>query len=67
MLESFLVDQKEMSIDQTCNSSFWTGEEDKIFENTLAIYFNDNSLFTMMEEALLDKSLDDIKDHSIYS
>ncbi|KAG5585129.1 hypothetical protein H5410_045563 [Solanum commersonii] len=52
-----------MNIDQTCNSSFWTKEEDKIFENTLAIYFNDNNLFMKMEEALPGKSLDDIKDH----
>ncbi|KAK4707403.1 hypothetical protein R3W88_033049 [Solanum pinnatisectum] len=52
-----------MNIDQTCNSSFWTREEDKIFENTLAIYFNDNNLFMKMEEALPGKSLNDIKDH----
>ncbi|KAH0652669.1 hypothetical protein KY289_030347 [Solanum tuberosum] len=52
-----------MSIDQTCNSSFWTREQDKIFENTLVIYFNDSNLFRKMEEALLGKSVDDIKDH----
>uniref|UniRef100_A0A3Q7I183 Myb-like domain-containing protein n=1 Tax=Solanum lycopersicum TaxID=4081 RepID=A0A3Q7I183_SOLLC len=52
-----------MSIDHTCNSSFWTREKDKIFENTLVIYFNDNNLFTKMEEALPGKSLDYIKDH----
>uniref|UniRef100_A0A3Q7ISF0 I-box binding factor n=1 Tax=Solanum lycopersicum TaxID=4081 RepID=A0A3Q7ISF0_SOLLC len=52
-----------MSTNKTCNSSFWTREEDKIFENTLAIYFNNNNLLRMMEEALPQKSLQDIKDH----
>ncbi|WMV37412.1 hypothetical protein MTR67_030797 [Solanum verrucosum] len=52
-----------MSIDQTCNSSFWSREQDKIFENTLVIYFNDSNLFMKMEEALPAKSVDDIKDH----
>ncbi|KAG5595221.1 hypothetical protein H5410_036453 [Solanum commersonii] len=52
-----------MSIDQTCNSSFWSREHDKIFENTLEIYFNDSNLFMKMEEALPGKSVDDIKDH----
>ncbi|KAK6779587.1 hypothetical protein RDI58_021771 [Solanum bulbocastanum] len=52
-----------MSTDRTYNSSFWTREEDKIFENTLAIYFNKNNLLRMMEEALPQKSLQDIKDH----
>ncbi|WMV44757.1 hypothetical protein MTR67_038142 [Solanum verrucosum] len=52
-----------MSTNRTCNSSFWTREEDKIFENTLAIYFNKNNLLRMMEEALPQKSLQDIKDH----
>ncbi|XP_049407044.1 transcription factor SRM1-like [Solanum stenotomum] len=52
-----------MSTNRTCNSSFWTREEDKVFENTLAIYFNKNNLLRMMEEALPQKSLQDIKDH----
>ncbi|KAH0638252.1 hypothetical protein KY289_038167 [Solanum tuberosum] len=52
-----------MSTDRTCNSSFWTREEDKIFENILAIYFDDNNLFMKMEEALPGKSVDQIKDH----
>ena len=52
-----------MRIHQTCNSSFWTRDEDKIFENTLAIYYNDKNLFTEKEEALPGKSLDDIKYH----
>ncbi|XP_015086991.1 transcription factor SRM1-like [Solanum pennellii] len=60
---AFLNGSKKKSIDQTCNSSFWTRDEDKIFENTLAIYVNDNNLFMKMEEALPGKSLDDIKDH----
>jgi len=52
-----------MSTDRTCKSSFWTREEDKIFENILAIYFDDNNLFMKMEEALPGKSVDQIKDH----
>ncbi|KAG5584384.1 hypothetical protein H5410_044818 [Solanum commersonii] len=52
-----------MSTDRTCNSSFWTREEDKIFENILAIYFNDNNQLTKMEEALPGKTVDEIKDH----
>ncbi|KAH0737274.1 hypothetical protein KY290_035979 [Solanum tuberosum] len=52
-----------MSTDRTCNSTFWTREEDKIFENILAIYFNDNNLLTKMEEALPEKTVDEIKDH----
>ncbi|PHT71871.1 hypothetical protein T459_22656 [Capsicum annuum] len=60
MLEPFLVYQKEMRTDRTCNSSFWTKEEDKIFEITLAIYFKDNNLLRRMEEELPGKSGDDI-------
>ncbi|PHT71870.1 hypothetical protein T459_22655 [Capsicum annuum] len=52
-----------MSTSWTCNGSLWTKEGDKIFENTLAIYFNDANLMTKMEEALPWKSLGDIKDH----
>ncbi|KAK4730977.1 hypothetical protein R3W88_023965 [Solanum pinnatisectum] len=52
-----------MSTDRTCNSSLWTREDDKIFENILALYFNDNNLFMEMEEALPEKSVDEIKDH----
>ncbi|PHT71897.1 hypothetical protein T459_22682 [Capsicum annuum] len=52
-----------MSTDWTCNSSFWTKEEGKIQENTLAIYSRDKDLFTNMEEALLGKSRDDIINH----
>ncbi|KAM3341110.1 hypothetical protein P3S68_028745 [Capsicum galapagoense] len=52
-----------MSTDQTCNSSFWTKEEGKIQENTLAIYSGDKDLFTKMEEALLGKSRDDTINH----
>ncbi|MCD7461050.1 hypothetical protein HAX54_045063 [Datura stramonium] len=52
-----------MSTERTCNRSFWTKEEDKIFENTLAIYFNDDNLFKKMAEALPGKSDDDIKYH----
>ncbi|KAF3684134.1 hypothetical protein FXO38_00432 [Capsicum annuum] len=63
MFESFLVDPKKMSTDRTCNSSFWTKDEDKILENTLAIYSDDKDLFTKMEEALPGKSRDDIINH----
>ncbi|WMV44753.1 hypothetical protein MTR67_038138 [Solanum verrucosum] len=52
-----------MSTDRTCNSTFWTREEDKIFENILAIHFNDNNLLTKIEEALPGKTVDEIKDH----
>ncbi|PHT37725.1 hypothetical protein CQW23_21298 [Capsicum baccatum] len=38
-------------------------EEDKIHENTLAIYSEDKDLFTKMEEALPGKSHDDIINH----
>ncbi|XP_060172709.1 uncharacterized protein LOC132603598 [Lycium barbarum] len=52
-----------MNTDQTCNGSFWTKEEDKIFENTLALYFTDDHLLRKMAEALPGKSLDDITHH----
>ncbi|PHT46474.1 hypothetical protein CQW23_15632 [Capsicum baccatum] len=52
-----------MSTDRTCNSSFWTKEEDKIFETTLAIYFKGGDLLTKMEEALPWKSRDNILNH----
>ncbi|KAF3630535.1 hypothetical protein FXO38_27094 [Capsicum annuum] len=52
-----------MSTDRTCNSSFWTKEEGKIQENTLAIYSRDKDLFTKMEEALPGKSRSDIINH----
>ncbi|XP_059300258.1 transcription factor SRM1-like [Lycium ferocissimum] len=52
-----------MSTNQTYNGSFWTKEEDTIFENTLAIYFTDDNLLMKMAEALPGKSLDDIKQH----
>ncbi|PHT24539.1 hypothetical protein CQW23_35749 [Capsicum baccatum] len=52
-----------MSTDRTCNSSFWTKEEGKIKEKTLAVYSRDKDLFTKMEEALLGKSRDDIINH----
>ncbi|PHT37733.1 hypothetical protein CQW23_21306 [Capsicum baccatum] len=55
--------QKKMSTDRTCNSSFWTKEEGKIKEKTLAVYSRDKDLFTKMEEALLGKSRDDIINH----
>ncbi|KAM3325217.1 hypothetical protein P3S67_000341 [Capsicum chacoense] len=63
MFQSFLVDPKKMSTDRTCNSSFWTKDEDKILENTLAIYSEDKDLFTKMEEALPGKLRDDIINH----
>lgn len=52
-----------MSTDRTCNGSFWTKEEDKIFENTLAVYSSDDDLLMMMAAALPGKSLEDIKNH----
>ncbi|PHT71907.1 hypothetical protein T459_22692 [Capsicum annuum] len=55
--------QKKMSTGRTCNSSFWTKEEDKINENALAIYSEDKDLCTNMEETLPGKSRDDIINH----
>ncbi|KAM3217500.1 hypothetical protein P3L10_026943 [Capsicum annuum] len=52
-----------MSTVQTCNSSFWTKEEDKINENTLAIYSEDKDLCTNMEKTLPGKSRDDMINH----
>ncbi|PHT46476.1 hypothetical protein CQW23_15634 [Capsicum baccatum] len=52
-----------MSTDQICNSTFWTKEEEKVFETTLAIYFKGGDLLTKMEEALPCKSRDDIINH----
>ncbi|KAG5575348.1 hypothetical protein H5410_055482 [Solanum commersonii] len=40
-----------------------TKEEDKIFENTLAINEDNNNLLEEMAKALLGKLMDDIKDH----
>ncbi|KAK4724353.1 hypothetical protein R3W88_027132 [Solanum pinnatisectum] len=45
---------------RTCNSSLWTREEDKIFENILAIYFNNNNLLMKMEEDHYNILLEDI-------
>ncbi|KAK6775893.1 hypothetical protein RDI58_026894 [Solanum bulbocastanum] len=52
-----------MKTDRTCNNSFWTNEEDKIFENTLATKGDNNNLLEEMAKALPKKSADDIKDH----
>uniref|UniRef100_M1AJ50 I-box binding factor n=1 Tax=Solanum tuberosum TaxID=4113 RepID=M1AJ50_SOLTU len=45
-----------MNTNQTCNNSFWTKEEDKLFENTVAINKDNNNLLEEMEEALPGKS-----------
>ncbi|KAH0776323.1 hypothetical protein KY290_007734 [Solanum tuberosum] len=52
-----------MNIDRTCNNSFWTKEEDKIFENTLATKEDNNNLLEEKAKALPGKLTDDIKDH----
>ncbi|KAH0712299.1 hypothetical protein KY285_007863 [Solanum tuberosum] len=52
-----------MNTDRTCNNSFWTKEEDKIFGNTLATKEDNNNLLEEMKKALPGKSADDIKDH----
>ncbi|PHT37726.1 hypothetical protein CQW23_21299 [Capsicum baccatum] len=52
-----------MSTGRTCNSSFWTKEEDRINEINLAIYSEDKDLCTNMEETLPGKSRDDILIH----
>ncbi|KAK4708617.1 hypothetical protein R3W88_029542 [Solanum pinnatisectum] len=51
-----------MNTDRTCNNSFWTKEEDKIFGNTLATKEDNNNLLEEMAKALPGKSVDDIKD-----
>ncbi|KAH0712301.1 hypothetical protein KY289_008260 [Solanum tuberosum] len=52
-----------MNTDRTCNNSFWTKEEDKIFENTLVTKEDNNNLLEEMAKELLKKSANDIKDH----
>ncbi|KAH0711811.1 hypothetical protein KY289_007770 [Solanum tuberosum] len=52
-----------MNTDRTCNNSFWTKENDKIFENTLATNEDNNNLSEEMAKAISGKSTDDIKDH----
>ncbi|KAG5576628.1 hypothetical protein H5410_056762 [Solanum commersonii] len=52
-----------MNTDRTCNNSFWTKEEDKIFENTLATKEDNNNLLEEMAKEFLKKSANDIKDH----
>ncbi|KAK6775572.1 hypothetical protein RDI58_026573 [Solanum bulbocastanum] len=46
-------------------NSFWTKEESKIFENTLAINKDNNNLLEEMAKTLPGKSTDDIKDHYV--
>lgn len=52
-----------MNTDWTCNNSFWTKEEDKIIENTLAINKDNNNLLEEITKALPEKSTNDTKDH----
>ncbi|KAG5576618.1 hypothetical protein H5410_056752 [Solanum commersonii] len=52
-----------MNNDRTCNNSFLTKEEDKIFGNTLATKQDNNNLLEEMKKALPGKSADDSKDH----
>lgn len=52
-----------MSTNVTCNSSFWSKEEDIILENALAMHFDDKDLLKKMEEALPEKSVDEILHH----
>ncbi|KAH0745755.1 hypothetical protein KY285_007412 [Solanum tuberosum] len=48
-----------MNTNQTCNNSFWTKEEDKLFENTVAVNKDNNNLLEEMEETLPGKSADE--------
>ncbi|XP_059315013.1 uncharacterized protein LOC132065583 [Lycium ferocissimum] len=52
-----------MSSDQTCSSSSWTKEEDKAFENALAIYSGDSDLLMKIAAAVPQKSLQEITQH----
>ncbi|KAH0777223.1 hypothetical protein KY290_008634 [Solanum tuberosum] len=52
-----------MSLNRTCNSSFWTKEEDKAFENALAVFSGDSDKFLKIAAAVPGKSLQEIIDH----
>ncbi|XP_004251428.2 uncharacterized protein [Solanum lycopersicum] len=52
-----------MSLNRTCNSSFWTKEEDKAFENALALFSGDSDKFLKIAAAVPGKSLQEIIDH----
>ncbi|XP_060170042.1 transcription factor SRM1-like [Lycium barbarum] len=52
-----------MSSDKTCSSSSWTKEEDKAFENALAIYSGDSDLLIKIAAAVPQKSLQEITQH----
>ncbi|CAK9143445.1 unnamed protein product [Ilex paraguariensis] len=53
-----------MSSDGTCNGSFWTREQDKAFENALAIYGGDpDDRWEKIAAAVTGKTREEIKDH----
>ncbi|XP_071916088.1 uncharacterized protein [Coffea arabica] len=47
----------------TCNNSFWTKEEDKAFENALAIYSYDSNLWEKIVAAVPARTVEEIKIH----
>uniref|UniRef100_A0A5B6YQC3 Putative transcription factor DIVARICATA-like n=1 Tax=Davidia involucrata TaxID=16924 RepID=A0A5B6YQC3_DAVIN len=53
-----------MSTNKTCNYPMWTREQDKAFENALAIYFEDSSdRWEKIAAAVPGKTLEEIKYH----
>ncbi|KAL3525112.1 hypothetical protein ACH5RR_013484 [Cinchona calisaya] len=54
---------QKISSNWTCSSSFWTREEDKAFENALAIYYDTSNLWEKIAAAVPGKTREEIKDH----
>ncbi|XP_055833476.1 uncharacterized protein LOC129902312 [Solanum dulcamara] len=58
-----LCRSNKMSADRTCNSSSWTKEEDKAFENALAVYSGESDQFLKIAAAVPGKSIQEIIEH----
>lgn len=52
-----------MSSNCIYSSSFWTREEDKAFENALAIYSDDSAPWEKIAAAIPGRTVDEIKNH----
>lgn len=52
-----------MSSNWTCSNSIWTREENRAFENALAIYSDDGNLWEKIAAAVPGRTLEEIKDH----
>ena len=48
---------------RTCSNSIWTREEDKAFENALAIYLDDSNLWEKIAAVVPGRTVEDIKMH----